>query len=370
MKILEIESNLQSTINEAGSFSYGYKKPRKGSVADLAAKKRKEQEKNYVPIESKDQLVGTAKLTSTPDGKKELQWSALGEDLSVDDRMSIIEEYYTTGNLTESTDEDKKDYFKSLSSMSDTPIPKQKYIVASLALVGNKIMNMGVHANLEFVKETNQVMVFNTPDGKKSFPSYTMRDMSIFNTFTFSTADAYNKFRSALSLKFDTLLPNVKIKQRSVHKNNNNTSDLEKQTTLEATYSYGGAMHTEFNIGDTVRHNLLGNTTVINFSGSSVIVRDNKGKLYKAPASSLLLVQRKHSTPAGQTQTAPTVTSSQQGTPIGQSITYNTTKGPVKFTKTNKGWEALVGTAKKLFTTGDQFYNTLEKIWQSKTGSA
>jgi hypothetical protein len=48
-------------IDEAGPFSYG-KPPRKGSVADLAAKKRKEQEKGKMPIEPKDQMVGTAKV--------------------------------------------------------------------------------------------------------------------------------------------------------------------------------------------------------------------------------------------------------------------------------------------------------------------
>ena len=49
-------------IDEAGPFSYGAKKPRKGSVADLAAKKRKEQEKDRQPIEPKDHMVGVAKV--------------------------------------------------------------------------------------------------------------------------------------------------------------------------------------------------------------------------------------------------------------------------------------------------------------------
>ncbi len=50
-------------VAEGGPFSYGAKKPRRGSVADLAAKKRKEQDKNYKPTEPKDQMVGTAKVT-------------------------------------------------------------------------------------------------------------------------------------------------------------------------------------------------------------------------------------------------------------------------------------------------------------------
>ena len=50
-------------VAEAGSFSYGAKKPRKGSVADLAAKKRQEQEQGQQPIEPKDQQVGVARVT-------------------------------------------------------------------------------------------------------------------------------------------------------------------------------------------------------------------------------------------------------------------------------------------------------------------
>jgi len=53
----------QEDIEEAGPFSYGYKKPRKGSVAYWAEKKRKEQEKGKPPIEPKDQMVGVAKVT-------------------------------------------------------------------------------------------------------------------------------------------------------------------------------------------------------------------------------------------------------------------------------------------------------------------
>lgn len=50
-------------LDEGGPFrSTEPKKPRKGSVADLAAQKRKEQERGRQPIEPKDQMVGTAKV--------------------------------------------------------------------------------------------------------------------------------------------------------------------------------------------------------------------------------------------------------------------------------------------------------------------
>jgi hypothetical protein len=50
-------------VAEGGPFSYGAKKPRKGSVAYNAEVRRKEQEKSRQPIEPKDQMVGTAKVT-------------------------------------------------------------------------------------------------------------------------------------------------------------------------------------------------------------------------------------------------------------------------------------------------------------------
>ena len=60
------EENLfenEQGVVEGGPFSYGAKKPRRGSVAANAEQKRKEQERNRPPIEPKDQMVGTAKVT-------------------------------------------------------------------------------------------------------------------------------------------------------------------------------------------------------------------------------------------------------------------------------------------------------------------
>ena len=54
-------------VAEAGPFSYGAKKPRKGSVTDLAAKKRQEQERGRQPAEPRDHMVGTAKVVKETD---------------------------------------------------------------------------------------------------------------------------------------------------------------------------------------------------------------------------------------------------------------------------------------------------------------
>ena len=75
MKIKEIivENKLvEPNLTEGGPFSYGAEKPRKGSVAYNAEVRRKEQEKSRPPIEPKDQMVGTAKVTKgVTEGKKD-----------------------------------------------------------------------------------------------------------------------------------------------------------------------------------------------------------------------------------------------------------------------------------------------------------
>ena len=61
--MIQYKKTFEKKIGESGSFSYGAKKPRKGSVADLADKRRQEQERGKQPIEPKDQMVGVAKVT-------------------------------------------------------------------------------------------------------------------------------------------------------------------------------------------------------------------------------------------------------------------------------------------------------------------
>lgn len=114
----------EEVVAEAGPFSYGAKTPRKGSVADLAAKKRKEQERGKQPIEPRDQQVGVAKVTKgvaeatndyfkrrkdeedriagtkppakrTPkqtDYEKKRKQQGVAEELTADEKFDLIEE--------------------------------------------------------------------------------------------------------------------------------------------------------------------------------------------------------------------------------------------------------------------------------------
>jgi hypothetical protein len=156
-----------------------------------------------------------------------LAWSTLDEGMSMEDKMSVFEEFHTKGNLTESVDDDKKDYFVSLFNMSVPPLKGKKYIVVPLSLVGNRILPLETPSIAEFIAQSNDGLTFNTINGEKTYPSKTMRDLSIFNTFTFSSTGAYDKFRTALSLKFDISLPGIgKDKQQGV------AEDTELDNTL------------------------------------------------------------------------------------------------------------------------------------------
>jgi hypothetical protein len=72
----------KGTFKEGGPFSYG-KPPRKGSVADLAAKRRKEQDRKTPAIEPKDQMVGNAKVTKdVKEGGEKYKIKTIGSDIN------------------------------------------------------------------------------------------------------------------------------------------------------------------------------------------------------------------------------------------------------------------------------------------------
>ena len=71
--LVKLADALSQGMAEGGPFSYGAKKPRKGSVADFAAKKRKEQERDKQPAEPKDHMVGVARVKKdVAEGKDDL----------------------------------------------------------------------------------------------------------------------------------------------------------------------------------------------------------------------------------------------------------------------------------------------------------
>lgn len=137
-----------------------------------------------------------------------LSWASLGDDISVEDKIIIFEVVHTKNSLIESIDEDKRYYFESLVNMSDLPIKNQTYIVVPLLLVDNRIILLDKPKYMDFLREDKTKLVFLLDGKEKSYPPKILRTLSITNTFTFSSENSYNKFRTALALKFDIILPN------------------------------------------------------------------------------------------------------------------------------------------------------------------
>lgn len=148
--------------------------------------------------------------------RRNLSWTELDKGLSVQDRLTIFEEFNIRGNLIESLDNDKKDYFLSLSNMSDIPVKNEKFIVVPLALISNRIMILDEPDYLEFLEINPNGMVFKTDTGIITYPSKTIKEMSIFNTFTFSNTNTYNKFRTSIILKFNFNLPEITIPKNNL----------------------------------------------------------------------------------------------------------------------------------------------------------
>ena len=361
MRIHELDESLNKSksIREAGPFSYGAKKPKKGSLAWEIQQKRKEQDKKTKPIEPKDQMVGVAKIGKV-DVKEEFDLCNY-HGIELTEKLAIAEAYFTkNSNLFKSNEPTQSDYFLSLTSMSSPLKKNKKYIAVTLGLVDNKIITLSRPDVITLLSKTKNSYKVKLSNGTVTeFPAKHLTEKMTATAFFFSNTPAYDKFKSVLALKFDTSLPNVKIDTKRTKQYTKNTKSAGLD---EATYSAGGGIGLDFKVKDTVRHSLLGDVLVVGFDGSSAIVKNSEGKIFKVSPAGLMLV-KKATTP---TQTAPTqpAPSAVTGAPIGQSIMYSTTKGPVKFTKTSKGWEALFGTVRKIFTSNDDTYNKLEKMWQ------
>lgn len=140
-----------------------------------------------------------------------IQWNELGEEISVEDKMSIIELHYTKGNLLESNSEGTGNYFQSLFTQSDNPKENNKYIVVALALINDKIVSLNKPAYMNFISKTPNGVIFELDNKQITYPPTAIKDNSIWHTFTFNNVDKYDQFRSMLYLKFDTALPEIRL---------------------------------------------------------------------------------------------------------------------------------------------------------------
>lgn len=154
----------------------------------------------------------------------QLRWSELDEGLSCEDRMTVVENHYAQGSLTENLDHEHTQAFKNLFSLGDEPVVGTEYFVVPLTLVDNRVMQLDDPKKLTLASQQQNQLTFEMLNGKKiTYPSDYMRDRSFFHTFVFETTRGYDKFRTALQMRFDVSLPELgSVKEDSL-------SDIKKR---------------------------------------------------------------------------------------------------------------------------------------------
>lgn len=175
-----------------------------------------------------DQVMGNQEVSENINDSKDKQslyWSDLDKGLSVHDKMNIIEEFYTTGNLTESNTEDTVKYFKSLISSVPEPIKNKKYITVPLLLVNNKIMMLDKPSYMEFLGKGKDGLVFKSSIGQTTYPAKALKDTTLYYMFTFLNQQSYDKFRTIMKLKFEIDLPMVTLTNKINESNKNKFID-------------------------------------------------------------------------------------------------------------------------------------------------
>jgi hypothetical protein len=127
------------------------------------------------------------------------------DGLGMNERLMIAETYFTTNrNLFESNDSKNSDYFLSLTSMSSLLVTNKKYIVSVLALISDKVMQLQYPEVVTLLGQThNKYRVLLSNGSETEFPNKHLSDKMTAETFFFDNVNAYEQFRSIVSLKYD-----------------------------------------------------------------------------------------------------------------------------------------------------------------------
>lgn len=158
-------------------------------------------------------------------------WSDYSFVEDMDTRLSIVESYFTSKtNLTESNDPDMTSYFISLANMSDNISTNKKCILVPLVLLNNKVNQIQFPEVVKVLKVDNGIYTVERSSGKvDTYPKTAERGKVSFITMMFNKVSSYNKFRTAVMLKFESPLPDPDL--FLVTKANTQNTDAVKENT-------------------------------------------------------------------------------------------------------------------------------------------
>ena len=135
-------------------------------------------------------------------------WENIDDRLDMEEKMSIFESW-SRGQLNESADEHKLEYFRSLEHYSSNPVVGKTYIVVPLAL-SHQLRALSVPEKCKYLGFKNHMhLVENQVGDVKKYPYAPFRPNSSFICFFFDSINKYNQFRSSISVKFNLSLSDI-----------------------------------------------------------------------------------------------------------------------------------------------------------------
>lgn len=140
------------------------------------------------------------------DPTKEFKWTDYDAyDLSITDKIKIAESFFThNGNLFESNDPEKSQYFLSLMKMSSPVVKKKKYIITLLGFINNNVLQMQSPEVVTLLDTTSDGYKVLRRNGDISdFPDNYVSKKITLALFFFDNINAYDKFKNFMSLKYD-----------------------------------------------------------------------------------------------------------------------------------------------------------------------
>lgn len=218
--ILEVNTSLGNKYQDLYTQYYkrAHRKARQqgltGADADRVARLALDRYKDRVRTGEWDPIArkkGTGRSTYNESESRIPQWMDLG-DISMDSKLSLYESVALTGrSLVESNSEDSVIYVRSLKDKSTTPNVGGTYIFTLLALIEDRLECQQAPSIGEVVSINADSYIIRLSDGREAvFPDKTISDCFSIYTVFFDSVPQYNTFRSAVSVKFDTVLPEFK----------------------------------------------------------------------------------------------------------------------------------------------------------------
>ena len=165
-------------------------------------------------------------------------WENIDDRLDMEEKMSIFESW-SRGQLNESADEHKLEYFRSLEHYSSNPVVGKTYIVVPLAL-SHQLRALSVPEKCKYLGFKNHMhLVENQVGDVKKYPYAPFRPNSSFICFFFDSINKYNQFRSSISVKFNLSLSDINEEL--------NTGGSNQEPASDSTSPVGGVAEGSLN---------------------------------------------------------------------------------------------------------------------------